>query len=83
MIFSKDDYVEYRKFPGVVWRVTGLLFNGGNPLVELTFVGSDSERGLSYFLRKNGLAKLPRGLNTAYENLVEANAVLVLALESQ
>lgn len=83
MIFTKSDYVEYRAFPNVVWQVTGLRFNGGDPLIELKYVGSDDEKTLKRFLRKNGLAKLPSKLNTAYENLVEANAMLVLALESR
>jgi len=72
-----ESYVEYRSFPNVVFQVTSVRFNG---TTFLRYLGSDSDKTEAYFLRKNGLAKMPRELDTDWSNLVEANVMLVLAL---
>jgi len=82
--FAKDDYVELVKYPHVVWQVTKPpKFNGGNPLYLLRYVGADtSERG-ARCRRKRGLATHTYLSDALEHELVAANEMLVLALESQ
>jgi hypothetical protein len=84
MTFSVGSYVELRKFPNVVWRIAEPpRFNGGYPIFFLQYVGADSQERGDWCRRKKGLAPKTFKTTAQFDDLVEANPVLVLALESR
>lgn len=82
--FTKDDFVELVRFPGVVWQVAEHpKFNGGRGWLVLEFVGSDIDECGDRCRKWLGLSPTTTRTHATFADLVEANAMLVLALVSR
>ena len=81
MIFAPGDYVELEHAPGVVWQVERIHFNGGNPGASVKLVGFDADTSWDLATTHYGFQACSNEPFFTYDNFVEANAMLVLALE--